>query len=87
MWRYKYLVRDDEDAIAKARVLFRQRGTGVCGFELWQDGRYVHCENSAAVVDGAVVIDGGADYAIHTALSRPSFGALSHALTRRSRYV
>jgi hypothetical protein len=81
VWRYKLLVSNDDEAITTARALFRHRTTSAHGFELWQDSRYLHCENDAGVLD---LWDEhvGESHLPHRLLSW-----LSRALTRRSRYV
>ena len=80
VWRHKFTVSDDGEAIAAARTLFRQRRTSVCGFELWQDERYLHCENDPVVLD--FWTPGGTQRA-----PRRLFGWPHRSLARRHHYV
>ena len=51
VWRSEFLARDDAEAVTKARAFFRERADSTCAFELWQAGRYLHCENDPVVLD------------------------------------
>ena len=51
VWRSKFLAPTENEAIATARTFFGQRVDATCAFELWQDGRYIHCENDPVVHD------------------------------------
>jgi len=41
----------DDDAIVAARTFLRDRIDSTCVFELWQDQRFVACENDALIVE------------------------------------
>jgi hypothetical protein len=81
VWRYKFLRSNDDEAITAARALLRQRITSVCGFELWQDSRYLHCENDRVVVDLWEI------QAVQTPLPRQLIIRMARTLTGHSRYV
>lgn len=51
VWRTKFCAANEDEAIATARAFFRQRADSTCVFELWQDDRYVYCENDPFVVE------------------------------------
>ena len=60
VWRARFLAPNETEAIATARTFFRPRTDSTCVFELWQDDRYVHCENDPLVLDfGAADAAGG----------------------------
>ena len=81
VWRYRIFVSNDDEAISMARGFFGQRRTSVSGFELWQDGRYIHCENDAGVFD-LMEERVTPNLLPHRFLAWPP-----RALARRSRYV
>jgi hypothetical protein len=55
VWRSKFAALRDDDALAVARNYLRDRIDSACVFELWQDRRYIGCENDAIVLElGAV---------------------------------
>jgi hypothetical protein len=81
VWRFKFVVSNDDEAITTARTLFRPRADSACGFEVWQNDRYLHCENDAAVLDL------WQEHAVRNSLARRLLGWLSRAIGRRSRYV
>ena len=51
VWRTKFSASNEDEAIATARAFFRPRADSTCVFELWQDGRYIYCENDPVVLD------------------------------------
>lgn len=57
VWRSKFFAPSDDDALASARTFLRDRIDSTCVFELWQDRRYIGCENDA------IVLELGADHA------------------------
>jgi len=81
VWRYKFLLSNDDEAITTARTLLRRRWNSVCGFEVWQNDRYLHCENDAAVLDL------WREHAGENRLSRRLLAWVPRALGRRSGYV
>lgn len=80
VWRFNFVVANDDEAITTARTLFLPRQDSVCGFEVWQDNRYLHCETDAAVLDL------WQEHAVQNPLARRAFAWLSRAVSR-SRYV
>ena len=59
VWRTRFLAPNETEAIATARTFFRPRTDSTCVFELWQDDRYVHCENDPLVLDFGTDAAGG----------------------------
>jgi hypothetical protein len=51
VWRSKFPALSDDDALAAARDFLRDRIDSACIFELWQDRRYIGCENDAIVLE------------------------------------
>lgn len=51
VWRSKFLAQNEDEAIATARAFFRPRADSTCVFELWQEDRFIHCENDPVVLD------------------------------------
>jgi hypothetical protein len=51
VWRHKFLAHSDAEAVAAARAFLRDRIDSTCVFELWQDQRYISCENDALIVE------------------------------------
>lgn len=51
VWRSKFLAPSDDKALASARNFLRDRIDSACVFELWQDRRYIGCENDAIVLE------------------------------------
>lgn len=51
VWRSKFSAPSDDEALATARNFLRDRIDSACVFELWQDRRYIGCENDAIVLE------------------------------------
>jgi hypothetical protein len=51
VWRSKFFSPSDDEALATARSFLRDRIDSTCVFELWQDRRYIGCENDAIVLE------------------------------------
>jgi hypothetical protein len=51
VWRSKFLAPSDDEALATARRFLRDRIDSAGVFELWQDRRYIGCENDAIVLE------------------------------------
>jgi hypothetical protein len=68
VWRSKFFASNEEEAIAVARAFFRQRADSTCVFELWQESRYVYCENDPVVLDFGAAQAGNASF-VRRALS------------------
>ena len=51
VWRTKFSAANEDEAIVTARAFFRPRADSTCVLELWQEDRYVYCENDPVVLD------------------------------------
>jgi hypothetical protein len=51
VWRSKFFAPSDDEALTTARDFLRHRIDSACVFELWQDRRYIGCENDAIVLE------------------------------------
>ena len=74
VWRSKFQAATEEEAIATARTFFRPRADSTCIFELWQDDRYVYCENDP------LVLDFGAGDKANTSLARRAISWASRVI-------
>lgn len=57
VWRHRFAAPSDDEAIAAARTFLRDRIDSACVFELWQDRRFIACENDALIVELAAAPD------------------------------
>ena len=51
VWRHRFFAQSDDEAIASARLFLRDRIDSTCVFELWQEQRFIACENDALIVE------------------------------------
>lgn len=51
VWRHRFPASSDDEAIAAGRTFLRDRIDSACVFELWQDQRFIACENDALIIE------------------------------------